>query len=216
VSPTAKSGAAQVTSWSYAEHYIREGEVARAARAASLDLGLVPVSPGAAQTLTVLARLIEAKAVVELGTGVGVASLALLAGMDPKGVLTSIDSEADHQQVARGHLAQAGHRPQNYRLIAGRALEVLPRLSDGAYDLVFVDAEALEAGEYVEQALRVLRPGGVFALYHALLNDTVAHVGNLDDETLIVRETLEAVREIDGLLSVLLPVGDGLLVVTKD
>ncbi|MDR0990738.1 MAG: methyltransferase, partial [Propionibacteriaceae bacterium] len=71
-------------------------------------------------------------------------------------------------------------------------------------------------GEYVEQALRVLRPGGVVALYHALLSDTVARESNLDDETLIVRETLEAVREMAELTSVLLPVGDGLLVSVKN
>ncbi|MDR1449547.1 MAG: class I SAM-dependent methyltransferase [Propionibacteriaceae bacterium] len=196
----------------YAEHFITEGDAARQARAAAGRLGLTAVTSGAAQTLTVLARLIAAKAAVEIGTGAGVASLALLQGMDPQGILTSIDSEADHQQAARSILAQAGYRP---RLIAGRALEVLPRLSDGAYDIVFADAEPLEAGEYVEQALRLLRSGGVFALYHALLDDTVAQLDNLDDETLIVRETLEAVRDMDGVLPVLLPIGDGLLVLVK-
>jgi predicted O-methyltransferase YrrM len=214
VTPAAKP-AAQVTSWAYAEQFIPESEAARAARASAHERGLVPITRGAAQTLTVLARLIQAKNVVEVGTGVGVASLALFAGMVPGGMLTSIDQENDYLQAARGFAKKAGVKSQQQRFIAGRPLEVLSRLTDNAYDLAYIDGDPLEYGEYVEQALRVLRPGGVLAVYHALLNDTVAREANLDDETLIVRETLEAIREMDGLTSVLLPVGDGLIVTVK-
>jgi predicted O-methyltransferase YrrM len=214
VTPTAKP-AAQVASWAYAEQFIPESEAARAARATALERGHVPVSRGAAQTLTVLARLMRAKAVVEVGTGVGVASLALFAGMDPTGTLTSIDPENDNLQAARAAAKQAGIRSQRQRFIAGHTLEVLSRLTDGAYDLVYVDGDPLEYGEYVEQALRILRPGGLLVLYHALLGDTVAKESILDDETLIVRETLEALREMTDLTTVLLPVGDGLVVTVK-
>jgi predicted O-methyltransferase YrrM len=202
-------------SWAYAEEFFPQPDAARQARAVSQRLGLEPVSPGVAQTLTLLARLISAQAVVEIGTGVGVASLALLAGMDPNGVLTSIDSEADHHQAARAAVAQAGHPPRRHRFITGRALEVLRQLMDSAYDLVLIDAEPLDYPEYVEQALRLLRPGGLLVLHHALLGDTVAKESNLDDEPLIVRETLEAVRQLDWLTSALWPIGDGLLVSVK-
>jgi predicted O-methyltransferase YrrM len=214
VTPAAKP-AAQVASWLFAEQFIAESDAARQARAASLDAGLTPISRGAAQTLTVLARLVQARAVVEVGTGFGVASLALFAGMGDQGILTSIDAEADHLQAARAAAKQAGVATTRQRFIAGRALEVLGKLTDAAYDLVYVDADPLESGEYVEEALRILRPGGILALYHALLGDTVAKESNLDDETLIVRETLEAVREMGDVTSVLLPVGDGLLVTVK-
>jgi len=213
VTPTAKP-AAHIASWTYAEHFMPESEAARAARAASLEAGLVPISRGAAQTLTVLARLGRVKAVVEVGTGTGVASVALLAGMDPTGHLTSIDTEGDHLQTAGAMARLAGVKSQRQRLIAGRPLEILARLADAAYDLVYIDADPLDSGEHVEQALRVLRPTGLLVVYHALLSDTVARENNLDDETLIVRETLEAVREMD-LTSVLLPIGDGLLVSVK-
>ncbi|MDR1214287.1 MAG: class I SAM-dependent methyltransferase [Propionibacteriaceae bacterium] len=207
--------ASAYASWSYAEEFFPQPEVSLQARANSHRLGLTPVSPGVAQTLTLLARLIQAKAVVEIGTGAGVASLALLAGMDPGGVLTSLDSEADHHQIARAAAAQAGFPPRRHRFITGRALEVLRQLMDQAYDLVLIDAEPLEYPEYVEEALRLLRPGGLLAIHHALLDGAVAEETNLDDEPLIVRETLEAVRELEQLTSALLPVGDGLMVSIK-
>jgi hypothetical protein len=60
--------------------------------------------------------------------------------MRPDGVLTSVDLEAEHQRLARETFREAGIASQRYRLITGAALDVLPRLTDGAYDLVLCDA----------------------------------------------------------------------------
>ena len=121
-----------------------------------------------------LARVVQAKAVVEIGTGSGVSGLALFAGMQPDGILTSVDIETEHQQAAREAFLSVGIPTQRFRLIAGSALNVLPRLSDGAYDLVFVDADKVEYAEYVEQGVRLLRHGGVLAVDNALWHDRTA------------------------------------------
>ena len=60
--------------------------------------------------------------------------------MAPDGVLTSIDVDPECQRSARRRSPTAGHGPSRLRLINGMGLEVLPRLTDGGYDLVFVDA----------------------------------------------------------------------------
>ena len=101
------------------------------------------------------------------------------------------------------------------RLIAGSALNVLPKLSDGAYDMVVVDGDPLEFVEYIAQAQRLLRSGGVLVVHHALWKGQVADKSNEDDETLIIREALQAVTEMEEFTAILLPVGDGLLVATK-
>ena len=152
---------------------------------------------------------------VEIGTGSGVSGLALFAGMQPDGVLTSVDIETEHQQAAREAFRSVGIPPQRFRLIAGSALDVLPRLSDGAYDLVFVDADKLEYAEYVEQGLRLLRHGGVLAVDNALWHDRTADETNTDDQTEAVRSALATVSDNEDLISALLPVGDGLLVAVK-
>ena len=127
------------TSRSYAEFFVPEDEVVLAARARAADLGCVPIGAGAAAALTFLAAAIGARSVVEIGTGAGVSGLHLIAGMAPDGILTSIDVEAEHQRAAKKAFTEAGIAPTRTRLINGRALDVLPRLTDGAYDLVFVD-----------------------------------------------------------------------------
>jgi predicted O-methyltransferase YrrM len=171
----------------------------------------VPIGPGGGALLRFLAASIGARSVVEVGTGAGVSGIWLLRGMAADGVLTSIDVEGEHQRVAKESFAEAGIASSRTRLITGRALDVLPRLTDGAYDLVFCDAAKGEYVDYLREALRLLRPGGVLAFDNALWHGRVPDPSARDPETVAVRELLRQVRDDERLLPVLLPSGDGLL-----
>jgi predicted O-methyltransferase YrrM len=186
-----------------------------AARERAAQLGCTPVTPGVGAVLSVLAATVSARAVAEIGTGAGVSGLYLLRGMGPDAVLTTIDVEVEHQRAAREAFADEGVRPTRTRLIAGRALDVLPRLTDGGYDLVLVDADPESYPAYLEQAVRLLRPGGVLAIDDALWQDRVADPARRDEVTTIVREVGRAVRDDTRLLPALLPTGDGLLVAVR-
>lgn len=185
------------------------------ARARAEEFGCVPVQQGTGATLRLLAAALPARAVVEVGTGAGVSGVWLLRGMPADGVLTSIDIETEHQKAAREAFAEAGIAPNRTRLISGPALEVLPRLTDGAYDLVLIDADKKEYAEYLEQAVRLLRPGGVLAIDNALWHDRVADPAQRDVATTTIRELGKAVRDHADLVSAMLPVGDGLLTAVK-
>lgn len=145
--------------------YLDEDEVLLAARARGTEFGCDPIDPAEGAALRFLATALRARAVVEIGTGSGVSGLWLLRGMTPDGVLTSIDIEPEHQRMARAGFREAGYQGSRLRLINGVALDVLPRLADGAYDLVFAHAMAVEYPRYLDAAIRLLRPGGVVALY---------------------------------------------------
>lgn len=202
--------------WRFTEDFHSDGEIAAQARHDGETFGASPVSRGAASILTLLARIIDARAVVELGSGAGVSGLALFAGMQSDGILTSIDIEPEHQHAARRAFESAGIAQRRFRLIAGDALTVLPKLSGDSYDLVLVDAEKLEYPSYLEQALRMLHSGGLLVIDNTLWHNRVADDNNIDDETEAIRTTVEAVRDDESLLSALLPVGDGLLVARKN
>jgi predicted O-methyltransferase YrrM len=135
--------------------------------------------------------------------------------MPPEGILTTIDIEPEHQRAAKEAFAEAGVAHQRTRVIGGRALDVLARMTDGAYDLVFVDGAKEEYPAYVQQATRLLRSGGVLALDNMLWHDQVADPAARDEVTRTLRDLGKALREDEAYRSTLLPVGDGLLVAVK-
>ena len=199
-------------SLAYAEDFLGEDEVLTAARARAQEVGVAPIGSGGGAALRFLASVIEARAVVEIGTGTGVSGVWMMRGMRPDGVLTTVDTQAEHQRLARTAFTEAGVPPQRVRLIPGAALDVLPRLTDGHYDLVFADGDKTEYAEYLTEALRLLKPGGLVAFDNAWWHDRVADPAQRDPETVAVRELGRTVRETDGLVPLLLPVSDGLLV----
>jgi predicted O-methyltransferase YrrM len=166
------------------------------------------VRPAAGAALRFLASAIAARAVVEIGTGCGSSGVWLLRGMRPGGVLTSVDTEPECHRLARKAFTQAGFATNQARLILGRALDVLPRLSDGAYDLVFCDADQAAYPEYLTSALRLLRPGGI-----AVFNDVLPPgPGPADDG---VRELAEMAGNEEKMVPLLLPIAGGLLAAIK-
>ena len=170
-----------------------------------------PPLSGSGAVLRFLAASIQARSIVEIGTGAGVSGTWLLRGMAPDGLLTSIDLEAEHQRVAKQTFIAAGFPLSRFRLIAGSALDVLPRLSDGVYDMVFADAAKEEYAAYLAEAIRLLRPGGILAFDNALWHGRVADESNRDAATVAVRELLHRVHDDERLLPLLIPSGDGLL-----
>ncbi len=187
------------------------------------ELGVGAVGPGAGATLRLLAAAARAKTVVEIGTGIGVSGVWLLRGMRDDGVLTTIDVEPEYQAMARQSFAAAGFAPGRARLIAGLAQEVLPRLADGAYDLVFVDGDVTEYPQDTEAAHRLLRPGGLLIVNNALAGDpaagpAIAASGAAADEpdgAATVARLLARVRDAPEWTPALLAAGAGLLCAVK-
>ena len=206
---------AVLASREYAEAYLAEDATLQAARQRGHELGCVPIGVGGGAALRFLAAATKARAVVEVGTGAGVSGLWLLRGMRPDGVLTTVDKDPEHQRAAKQAFAEAGVPSGRSRLIVGNALEVLPRLADGGYDLVFVDAAKTEYADYLTEALRLLRPGGVVAFDNVLWHDRVADPAQRDPDTVAMRELGRTVRDDDNLVPVLLHAGDGLLAAVK-
>ena len=191
--------------------YLPEDEPLLAARANAADLGgAEPVLPAVGAALRFLACAVGARTAVEIGTGCGSSGIWLLRGMRPGATLTSVDTEPEYQRMARKSFLAAGFAPNQCRLILGRALDVLPRLSDGAYDMVFCDADPRDYPDYLAAALRLLRAGGAVAFNNALAGSPG---DDLDDSGAV--DVAGQVRADDRLVPVLLPLGDGLLAAVK-
>ncbi|MGV0835949.1 O-methyltransferase [Mycolicibacterium thermoresistibile] len=200
----------------HAEQSISEDEIVAAARERAHDIGVGAVTPAVGALLSVLAKVTGAKAVVEVGTGAGISGLWLLSGMREDGVLTTIDLEPEHQRIAKQGFTEAGIGPGRTRLISGRAQEVLTRLADESYDLVFIDADPIDQPQFVAEGIRLLRSGGAIVLHRAGLGGRIGDAQATDAEVTAVRDATRLIAEDERLTPVLVPLGDGLLAAARD
>lgn len=202
-------------SWAFAESRPEEDEVLERARERSSELGIEAVSEGTAALLTVLAATRSAATLVEVGTGAGVSGTALMRGVSSRAVLTTIDPDAEAQRAAREAFTEAALPANRTRMIAGRGRAVMPRLSRAAYDLVFIDAGASSLATHVEQAGRILRPGGLLVINDALDQDRVPRPAVRESSTVTARQVGRALREDEAWVSALVPTGTGVLLAVR-
>lgn len=201
---------------SFANEWYREAPLIAAARERAAHAGGACVSPATGGLLRTIATTLNAGAVVQAGGDGGVSSLYLLAGMADNGVLTAIEADPGADQRSREIFREArvGHR---VRPITGRALDVISRLADHAYDMVIVAASASDHAEYLHQAMRLLRPGGIVVFLGVFGPDSaVLDPSRRDEKTMAIRHFLEDAAENPTFTASLLPIDYGtLLVVTS-
>lgn len=204
----------KVSSWRFVEEYAVDPPVLVQARERAEELGVPAVSAAAGRIISSYAAACGAQAIVEIGTGAGVSSLYLLHGA-PSATLTTIDVEIAYQDAARSAFRDAGIPGKQLRVIGKRASDVIDKLADGAYDLVLIDADAEELETYLAHALRLVRPGGVILIPHALGGDRVADPVQRDAATTAYRGLLDIIAESNALIPALSATDDGLLALIR-
>jgi len=140
-------------------------------RAVEAGLPDIAVSPSVGRLLLLLARLVDARTIVEVGTLGGYSGIWLARGLGPGGRLITIEPEPLHADFARGEFEAAGVADR-VEIRRGYGLEVLPRLvgelGESRVDLVFLDGIKTEYAGYAASARRLLRPGGLLVADNAL------------------------------------------------
>lgn len=194
--------------------YIREATIEpdaiTRARAHAVELGAAPISTVVGAQTALLAAATGARSIVEIGTGAGVSGLWLLRGA-PQAILTSIDNEPEHLAAARRSFADAKIPATRARFITGRAADVLPRMNEASYDIVFVDADAENVIEYVEHGLRLVRAGGLVLVPRVLHGGRTADPVQRDAVTAAYRSLIQETQESPAVLPALSTIGEGLL-----
>jgi len=201
-------------SWRFLEERVSEDVDVERARHASLEHGIDPMTASAGQYVATIATAIDARSIIEVGTGLGVGTL-WLAQACPEAHITSIDSERDFHVTVRELLAEAQIPPSKVRLITEKALEVLPKMNEGSYDLVVIDADFANVQAYVDWGLALVRPRGSVIVVGALAEDLVSDPAKRDDKTSAYRWLLKALDERDDVVHTLNMIGDGLVHIVR-
>ncbi len=201
-----------ITTWT--ENFVVESQAIRAARHASIEHGVEPVSPAVGSYLSSLVAITGAQSAVEIGSGLGVASQWLLSGNSELN-LTTIEKDVDHLQSAKDLLAEAGVPSARVRGISGDASAILPRMNEGMYDIVIVNSVSKGVLEFVRHALRLARSGGLVVVTHALGGGHVANPTKRNAVTTELRTVLGDYAADENVRATLIPVGDGVLTLVK-
>lgn len=198
----------------FSENFASEDYFMQQARANGLEIGTIDPSAGVGKFLKFAVKLVGAKSVVEIGTGSGVGGLWLLSGMSSDSVLTTIDVEREHSKIAKNIFEDSGIAPSRYRIITGKFIEVIAKLADSTYDLVVI-RPALDLFDMVQETYRLLKPGGLLVIDHALSAGKVADPTQRDPESIARRDAIKIVKEDERWATTVIPIGAGILLANK-
>jgi predicted O-methyltransferase YrrM len=171
-------------------------EALSAAMKASEAAGLpaISVTPQQGKFLHTLARSIRSRTILEIGTLGGYSTIWLARAVAPGGLVTTIESDAKHAEVARANIARAGlERVVDLRV--GRAQDVLPHIEAeraGPFDFVFIDADKPSTTDYFNWALKLSHPGALIFVDNVVRNGGLGDAATSDADALGMRRFTEA------------------------
>jgi predicted O-methyltransferase YrrM len=139
--------------------------------------------------LSLLAGAIQARRILEIGTLGGFSTIWLARGAGPEGRVVTLEYEPKHAEVARANLERAGVGDR-VEIKIGAALETLPTVTEGPFDLVFIDADKDNYVGYLEWAIRLARPGAIIVADNVIREGRVLTAPSGDAAASAVRETL--------------------------
>jgi predicted O-methyltransferase YrrM len=187
-------------------------------RAATSKLGnaFLQIAPEQGAFLGFLARLTGAKRALEVGTFTGYSALTVALALPADGRLVACDVSKEWTDVARQFWAKAGVADK-IELRLGPAAETLAALErEGVpFDFAFIDADKTGYDVYYESALRLVRPGGVIVFDNMLYGGSVADAKAKDADTRAIRALNAKIAADERVDRVLVPTGDGMMVVRR-
>ncbi len=152
------------------------------ANSAAAGLPPINVAPNEGRLLALLVQLASARSVLEIGTLGGYSAIWMGRALPPDGHLVTLEADPNHAEIARHNISLAG-LGHIIEVRVGRALETLPRIAaerDGAFDLVFIDADKPNNPEYFQWALRLPSPGSLIVVDNVVRNGAVVDATSSD------------------------------------
>jgi predicted O-methyltransferase YrrM len=192
--------------WATVDTYITDRVVQATAEmsealASAEAAGLPPIAVSAPQgkLLNLLARMVKAQRILEIGTLGAYSTIWLAKGLPTGGRLLSLEISDKHAEVARANLARAG-LDSVAEVRVGPALESLPKLEAegaGPFDLFFIDADKANIPEYFDWAVRLSHPGSVIVVDNVVRQGALADPASSDPNVVGVRKLHELIADRD-------------------
>lgn len=179
------------------------------------DIAVMQVAPDQGALMTMLARLLDARRAIEVGTFTGYSAICIARGLTEDGTLIACEIDPERARTAAENFERAGVA-ERIDLREGPALETLRGLTDdGSYDLAFIDAEKTGYPGYYEECLRLLRPGGLILLDNVLMDGRVLDPPEGDEGAATIERLNRLIQDDDRVDLAMVGVADGLTLARK-
>jgi caffeoyl-CoA O-methyltransferase len=165
----------------------------------------IQVSPNEGKLLQLLAEIVGARRILEIGTLGGYSAINLARGMAEGGTLISLEIDERHAVVARKNIERAG-LAETVEIRVGDARELLAELAEGEvgpFDLVFIDADKEGYPEYLEWSVRLTRPGSLILADNTIRGGSV--LDPRDDSARATRDFNEKIANDPRLSAIVVP-----------
>jgi predicted O-methyltransferase YrrM len=160
---------------------------------ATAGLPAISVSPNEGKLLQILAQIVGAHSILEIGTLGAYSTIWLARGLRAGGHLITLEVDPKHADVAQVNVSRAGLQDV-VEVRIGNALEIIPQLSAqrrGPFDLIFIDADKQNIPTYFEWALKLSRPGSVIVVDNVVRSGAVIDANSTDPSVQGVRRFIE-------------------------
>jgi predicted O-methyltransferase YrrM len=185
--------------WSDVDAYLEDAligddPVLDATRKASRAAGLpdIAVSPTQGKLLHLIARMIGAKRILEVGTLGGYSAIWLARALPADGELITLEYDPKHADVARSNIKNAG-LADRVTVLTGSAIDTLPTLG-GLFDFSFIDADKKSNPDYFQWALKLSRQGSVIVVDNVVREGRVIETDSND-------ANIEGIRRLNTIIA---------------
>ena len=199
---------------------LREHPVLTALRqhTASHTLPQMQIAPEQGQFMSLLVKLTNVHKALEVGVFTGYSALAVALSLPPDGQLIACDVSEEYTAIARKYWDKAGVADKiDLRLApAQETLQALVKAGEAnTFDFAFIDADKSNYDTYYEQALTLVKSGGMIAIDNVLWYGRVADPDVTDNRTQRIRDLNQKLHKDERIDLSLLPLGDGLTLARK-
>ena len=196
-----------------ASHTTREDAFLAQLRVDAEAAGIPPIhiAPEQASFLQILLRAARVRDVVEVGTLAGYSAIAMARALPENGRLRTIEADSKHANFSRNVIARSDVAGR-IELFEGKGMDVLPRFEDASADAAFLDADKASYGAYLDESVRIVRPGGLILVDNAFAFGQLFEDTPTDPEAPAVKAFNETMAADTRVTSVIVPMGDGVWV----
>lgn len=164
--------------------------------------------------LSFFSKLLQPKAILEIGTFTGYSTICLAEGLAENGAIDTIEVNPELEEMLKSNFLASGY-VNKIRLFIGEAFDIFPLLLPKIYDIAFIDADKRNNYKYYEFIIDNIRPGGLIIVDNILRKGKITDLEFQEKDVVLLREFNDIITADQRVENLILPIRDGLMIIRK-